>query len=285
MSSLSSCALGEKLEIMQATANRTEFHRPRYLNGLELVSACYQEMAFPAHAHPEIVIGAIVSGAEQLVVGRHVQTLKTGDTLFLHPEEVHANASIGDAPLRYQVLYIPQQLLRDACAGDGRDVSLLCFDRPFSCLPSHYDMILRCHAILRVADDALTQQSVFCELAAGLTRAFSRAGNRNIRIEHPKIRTARDYLHAHFRDNPSLATLAAIAGLSPYYLLRTFKRQIGLSPVAYRNLLRVMAVRLQLQRGASLTDAALEAGFADQSHMTRAFRLVMGDTPGRYARQ
>lgn len=270
---------------MQAAANRTNFCRPRYLDGLELVSAFYQRMSFPAHAHPEFVVGAIVSGAERLVVDRRRETLRTGDTLFLHPREVHSNASVGDDPLRYLVFYISPHLLGETFAAEGSQPSLPCFDSPFCSLRSHYDLILRCHAALQAADDALSQQSAFSELTAGLIKAFPSAGNKNVQTEHAKVGLARDYLHAHFRENPSLTTLARISGLSPFYLLRTFKRQIGLSPVAYRNLLRVMAVRTQLQQGASLSDAALEAGFADQSHMTRAFRLVMGDTPGRYARQ
>ena len=270
---------------MASGANRTAFCRPRFLNGLELVAASYRKLAFPAHAHPEFVIGAIVSGAERLVVGRQARTLVAGDTLFLHPGEVHANACVGDAPLHYRVFYVPSALLRDTLGAAGVDAPLLSFDSPFGSSPRLYDLIVRSHAALWTADDSLSQECALLELATGVAAASRPAEDQAVGSQHARVRAVLDHLHAHFRDNPSLSILATVAGLSPFHLLRTFKRQTGLSPVAYRNLLRVMAVRAQLWRGASLADAALDAGFADQSHMTRAFKLIMGATPGCYARQ
>jgi AraC-like DNA-binding protein len=80
----------------------------------------------------------------------------------------------------------------------------------------------------------------------------------------------------------SLAELAALSGVSRFQLLRGFTREAGTTPHAYLVQRRVRLVRRLLAAGRSPVDAALIAGFADQSHMTRAFIRQFGITPGRY---
>ena len=80
----------------------------------------------------------------------------------------------------------------------------------------------------------------------------------------------------------TLAELAALSGVSRFQLLRGFVREIGITPHAYLMQLRVRLARRLLARGHAPVQAALLAGFADQSHLTRAFVRQFGITPGRY---
>jgi AraC-like DNA-binding protein len=80
----------------------------------------------------------------------------------------------------------------------------------------------------------------------------------------------------------SLAELAALSGLSRFQLLRGFARDVGTTPHAYLFQRRVRLARRLLAAGRSPAEAALQVGFADQSHMTRAFVRQLGITPGRY---
>ena len=73
------------------------------------------------------------------------------------------------------------------------------------------------------------------------------------------------------------------SGLSRFQLLRGFAHEMGLPPHAYRMQRRVVLARQLIARGAALADAAASAGFADQSHMTRAFVRLLGVTPASYA--
>ncbi len=57
-------------------------------------------------------------------------------------------------------------------------------------------------------------------------------------------------------------------------------RAFGTSPDRYRTLRRVALARAAIESGQSLAGAAAEAGFADQSHMTRQFKRTYGLTPG-----
>jgi len=80
----------------------------------------------------------------------------------------------------------------------------------------------------------------------------------------------------------TLAELAALSGVSRFQFLRGFARETGITPHAYLLQRRVRLARQLLIAGRALAEAALEAGFADQSHMTRAFRRQFGVTPARY---
>jgi AraC-like DNA-binding protein len=82
---------------------------------------------------------------------------------------------------------------------------------------------------------------------------------------------------------PSLADMARDAGLGRYQFLRAFSCAFGLPPHAWAQQQRLARAEAWLARGAPLAEAAAATGFADQSHMTRAFRRFRGYTPGRYA--
>ena len=85
-------------------------------------------------------------------------------------------------------------------------------------------------------------------------------------------------------DAPASADLGRIAanhGIHRGHLSRAFKRRYGLSPSQYRSRAQVMQGLSRMLDGARPAEAALSAGFADQSHFTRMADRYLGVTPGR----
>jgi AraC-like DNA-binding protein len=76
--------------------------------------------------------------------------------------------------------------------------------------------------------------------------------------------------------------LAALSGVSRFQLLRAFGREVGTTPYAYLLQRRVRLARQLLKAGQQPAEAAAASGFADQSHLTRAFVRQFGITPARY---
>ena len=71
---------------------------------------------------------------------------------------------------------------------------------------------------------------------------------------------------------------------SPWQLCRQFRQHFGLPPVAWRNQLRVNRARQLLAQGQTPGAVALSPSFADQAHLTRAFRHTVGLAPAAYQR-
>jgi AraC-like DNA-binding protein len=83
-------------------------------------------------------------------------------------------------------------------------------------------------------------------------------------------------------DPPSLADVAAEFDLSRFQLLRAFHAEVGMTPYAWLAQYRVNRARCLLVEGHRPAEAAALVGFADQAHLTRWFRRVVGVTPGRF---
>ncbi|WP_375057170.1 bifunctional DNA-binding transcriptional regulator/O6-methylguanine-DNA methyltransferase Ada [Zobellella sp. DQSA1] len=81
---------------------------------------------------------------------------------------------------------------------------------------------------------------------------------------------------------PTLAELAAYAGLSPWHLQRLFKAGTGLSPRSYAQALRAGRVRRELAREHNVTEAIFEAGYGSGSRFYEESDRLLGMTPGRY---
>jgi AraC-like DNA-binding protein len=80
-----------------------------------------------------------------------------------------------------------------------------------------------------------------------------------------------------------LAVLAGVAGFSVFHFAREFKQTAGVTPHFYLLQKRVQRAKEMLARtDLSLSEIALAAGFADQSHLARHFRRMVGSTPGEF---
>ena len=89
-----------------------------------------------------------------------------------------------------------------------------------------------------------------------------------------------------FREPWTLDQLARLAHLSRTSLLRIFRQATGQSPIDYLIGLRIEAAqRMLLQSNLSVTEIALDTGFADSNYFARQFRRVCGCTPSSFRRR
>ncbi|KWX22855.1 hypothetical protein AFM11_18155 [Mycolicibacterium wolinskyi] len=108
-----------------------------------------------------------------------------------------------------------------------------------------------------------------------LARADAETGN----AVHPQVRQAIELLAARMPNRTDLSSVAGEVALSPDYLGRLFKKQTGASFAAAARWTRLLAALEHLSQGASITDAAHRAGFADGAHATRVCRELTGIAP------
>jgi AraC family transcriptional regulator len=139
----------------------------------------------------------------------------------------------------------------------------------------------RLYREFREMDDssALAIEGLTLELLAVTARSKIGLGRR----APPWLERVRELLHARFAERLSLADLAAEVAVHPTHLARQFHRCYHQTIGEYVRYLRIDFARTQLRTStAPLSEIAIAAGFFDQSHFTRTFKLYNGMSPHTY---
>ena len=93
------------------------------------------------------------------------------------------------------------------------------------------------------------------------------------------------YIEANLESKLEVHGLAKLVSFSKSHFSRAFKRSLGLPPMAYVMVRRIERAKvLMSSTSQQLTEIALICGFADQSHLNRSFRRLIGVSPGRWRR-
>lgn len=95
----------------------------------------------------------------------------------------------------------------------------------------------------------------------------------------------RDYVESALTGTIHVASLARVAKLSTSHFARAFRASFGVTPAAYVVVRRVeRAKAMMLETTESLCRISLDCGFTDQSHLSRAFRRRVGQSPSQWRR-
>ncbi|MEU9338930.1 AraC family transcriptional regulator [Streptomyces sp. NPDC048290] len=247
---------------------------------LDLLTASFDRHVYAPHAHDEYTIGVTVGGLEVIDYRGARVVSGPGNIVVLAPGETHTGGPADRAGYAYRALYAPPALLTDDLPGGTLpDFRAAVLDDP------ELARALRLtHADLIACPDPLETESRLPWLLAALTHRHSTVRPRPAPAPAATaIAVAvRDRLADDLLSPPSLAALAADLHLSRYQLLRAFRTAMGLPPYAWLAQHRVGRARVLLERGLRPAEVAPLVGFADQAHMTRWFRRVLGVTPAAY---
>lgn len=97
----------------------------------------------------------------------------------------------------------------------------------------------------------------------------------------PPIKKAVAYINANYSRSIGLEDIASVVGLSPAYLSRLFKKEMGRTVIDYLTLVRIEAAKRLLWEGkASLEEIAEAAGFKEVTYFSRVFKREVGVSPG-----
>jgi AraC-like DNA-binding protein len=238
------------------------------------------------HWHATFGIGVIDEGAQSSASGCGDVDAYAGNLIATNPGEVHDGRPLGANARRWRMLYLEPDALRwsvdAAFAGAAQEVALV--------RPVIVDDELRrvLGELLRMLETEAQPDALRCEelLVQSCTLLVGRHGAHRLPTTPATadVSRAREMLADSLAEPPSLGQLAAASGLSKYQLLRRFKQVHGVTPFAWLLQQRTEVARGLVRQGAALTDAAMTTGFADQSHMTRAFVRHFGFTPGAWQR-
>lgn len=268
-------------------SERVSFRRPLGHRGLETLAAHYVRQTFKPHSHPEYLIGVITGGVHSVWCRGERHSVPPGTLISMRPGDVHHGNAAVEAGWLQRMFYVDENTMAEILADrqDTSSASLPDFER---C--NRYDAMLaarleRIHDMVHASRLTLSRDAAwvaFADVVTVLAGGAPGDGDRST-LSDNRARKLVDYLHAHVEEDVSLDVLSSLAGLRRRQTIDLFKRQTGLPPHAYHIGLKVRLVQDRLREKHSPAAAAMEAGFADQSHMARHFTAIVGMTPAAYA--
>jgi AraC family transcriptional regulator len=264
-------------EILPLAAGSSQ-HESMNIDGLLVVDAFLAPYTvIPWHAHENPGLGVLLDGEMEIDIVGITRTC-TASTFGTEPRwEEHVNR-VGPSGARV----VSIEVAADRLGGLGPCVPLLERVHGFrdGVIAGAARRIVR---ELTQPDSAsrLAVHSLVLEVLVRAARADSSRG----RSRQPPVwlSQAEELLRTHFLDSLDLDAIGGRIGVTALRLARRFREHYGVSPATYVRQLRIEWAADQLAAGSgSISEIALAAGFADQSHFTREFKRQAGLPPGRY---
>lgn len=238
---------------------------------------------FPNHFHDYYVIGFIESGERCLSCKNRKYTVEPGDLLLFNPRDNHTCEQIDGRTLDYRCINVhPETMSKAAFEITGKEY--LPYFSPAVIFHSELASLLReLHMIIMEEEKDFRKEEIFFFLLEQLIEEFSEEGiEQSGPEENRETKIICNYLEKNYMKNITLDELSGLTGLSKYYLLRSFTKQKGISPYRYLETIRIDRAKKLLEQGVLPIEAALQTGFADQSHFSNFFKKFIGLTPKQY---
>ncbi len=246
----------------------TRFTKNEYLQGSMLSVSRRKVTPISLHAHEYYEMELVLSGEGEHTIGGVTYSIGPGSMFLLTPADFHAlrpynsmrlwNIAFDEAlvPHRYRQLFyqgVPTaQLDADALARADAAAALLQQEQQTGCFQPLLEYLLH---FLHPAPSAKSLSPIDSALA---------------------------YIRTHFRENPSLAEVAASVALSPVYFSSLFKKTVGQTFVSYLAECKLDCAKMLLQNGMSVTEACFASGFGSLSGFGYTFRQKVGLSPSDY---
>jgi len=256
----------------------------RHAGGVKRLRAQLHRSGYGPHSHDTYTISLVEAGVQEFSYRGSVHRCHAGRVSILHPGERHDGRPGSGEALRYKCLYLDPAAVQDSLSSNGGPKAMLPFIR---------SPVLRDAALGHKVDAAfgnefedLCVDSLVEALANHLAALAFGHGAKPVRkhLDVGALDRAAEFLRHNADRVVHSSELERITGLSRFEMAGQFRCRFGTSPYRYLLMRRLELVRAALSSGANLADVAQRTGFADQSHMGRAFRAAHGMTPGEFSR-
>jgi AraC-like DNA-binding protein len=244
---------------------------------------CFRAVGFrheyPRHCHATWAIGVVDHGRGGIWYRGAHERGGAGELITLNPGEVHTGYPLEKQGLSYSMLYLGNALVRDVLP----DVIRLPI---FPALVRDPVLALRLRRLCRLLEFGGPSLAVETRLLTDVRCLFVRHARveerQRLGSEPGHVAQIQEFLRSNLHRNVRLDELQHLTGLSKAYLIRSFRRLVGMPPYEWLLQLRIEKAKNRLQQGCPIRDLAIELGFADQSHFHRRFKSITGVTPAAF---
>jgi len=253
--------------------------RNQVVVGFALTDILYTPyLKLPRHAHARACFSFVLRGGFTESCGKKTHSCLPASIIYLPPGEAHSD-DFHSTGARCLHIELSSELVSRL---DEHSVSLgepLVFNgRTLTHLTTKL-----CNELNQPDSvSPLAVEALALELVVESTRGTSKTLDGGPRYQ---VERARDFIHEHFAEQITLTRIAEAIDAHHVYLARQFHRHFRCTVGEYVRRLRIeFACRRLLDSDDSLASIALSAGFFDQSHFSRTFKLFMSISPAKYRR-
>ena len=238
------------------------------------------------HTHACTEIFYVVGGMGKFQIEELTLSVSVDDMVIVNPNVEHTEVSYNANPLEYIVMGV--EGLEFAAGENGDDRYRL-----INCGGGREDTLYYLRAMLTEIENKASGYDLVCQdLLEVLVVRLMRRTDFSLTPTAPEARTSKEctsvrrYIDSHFKESISLDRLAEVAHVNKYYLVHTFSREFGISPINYLISRRIAESKHLLgETDHSLSQIAHMLGFSSPSYFSQSFRKLEGISPMEHRKQ
>ena len=256
--------------------------------------------SFPSHWHHELEIQLIISGRAKYSVNGAIYTVEQGSAIYIAPEAVHMMQGEVPGTVGYNIVLLPQFLIRLLQDIHCDKYALPLTERRPDALVIAPDR-KESHGILEAmrkmyymersypAYDIFLLEHIL-EIWRNLLSLFpaSRQGSTDEgqKLRDQRMKALLSYIWEHYTQPITIQDIAASANISKSECFRCFAELSQTTPIEYINQFRLLqAAQALTSTNKSISDICYMTGFNNTSYFTKKFREQYGMTPKAYRAQ
>lgn len=246
------------------------------------------------HYHHQFEVGVVVEGEGLFLSGGQVQSVRAGDIIFVAPSVLHYSKSIGsDEMCKCKFVYLDADSLLKYLGVDSEvkaeKIYSIAKQIPLTIRKSENERAYYILKDLFLEEVYTNEKSVFLRVALFLNEAeflFPQIETTkilpNIKVDD-KIAKIAEKLYLGYNEEVSVVELAKESFLSESQFRKKFVKAYGVSPVQFRNRVRIMVATELLKRNdVTVSQICDKIGYTTLSEFYRAFKKEKGVSPQEY---
>lgn len=232
------------------------------------------------HTHHFAELCYIKKGRGSYLIEDGVYPVQEEDFIIINPNVAHTETSTGAVPLEYIILGVEGLNF----TFENQENHII-----FSCRNEHSDFHFYMASLLKEMEERGEGYELVCQnlLQIVITRLLRRS---HFSYEYASaVKSSREclklkqYIDANYTRNITLDTLAEVSHLNKYYIVHTFNKYFGCSPISYLCEVRIKASKeLLASTDYSITEVAQSSGFSSPSYFAQCFQKSCGMTASAY---
>lgn len=238
------------------------------------------------HTHTCMELFYVTGGAGYFRIAGRTIPAATDDLITVSPHVEHTELGPTTNPMEYIVLGVQGLEFSAGEEGDSR-YSIVNFSR------SRAEILQYMRSLIREIEEKPDGYQIVCQdLLEVLVVRLMRHADFLLELDPDLHKSSKEcsevhwYIDSHFKENITLDLLAERAHVNKYYLVHTFSREYGISPISYLITRRIQESRYLLaDTDHSLSQISQMLGFSSPSYFSQSFRRLVGTSPMEYRKQ